>query len=69
MFCLGSAGIPLTLPAMLAYGAVAALALVPLVSTAEGSQARAEADLATRDPLLVSRQVGRGRERNRIGLT
>ena len=45
-------GVPLTLPAMLAYGAVAALAARPLL-LAEGTRERAEADVASRDPLLV----------------
>jgi len=45
-------GVPLTLPAMLAYGAVAFLAARPLLLP-EGSRQRAEADLESRDPLLV----------------
>ena len=45
-------GVPLTLPAMLAYGTVAFLAARPLLLP-EGSRERAEADLASRDPLLV----------------
>lgn len=45
-------GVPLTLPAMLAYGTVAALAVRPLL-LGEGTRERAEADVASRDPLLV----------------
>lgn len=49
-------GVPLTLPAMLAYGTVAFLAVRPLLLP-EGSRERAEADLASRDPLLVRMNV------------
>jgi uncharacterized membrane protein len=45
-------GVPLTLPAMLAYGAVAVLAARPLL-LGEGTRERAEADVASRDMLLV----------------
>ena len=50
---LPSTGIPLTLPATLAYGAVAVLAVLPFFSST--GPARREADRQTRDPLLVRR--------------
>lgn len=49
-------GVPLTLPAMLAYGAVAVLAARPLLLP-EGGRERAEADVASREPLLVRPSV------------
>lgn len=50
------AGIPLTLPAIFAYGSVCVLALSPLLAP-EGP-ARDAADLKTRDPLLVGAAGG-----------
>lgn len=46
-------GVPLTLPAMFAYGSVAFLAARPLFIGSEQERERAEADLATRAPLLL----------------